>query len=201
MNDYTNNYTNYTNTRADKLNKLAPLINPIVLITFLVIAIIAFLIGLKVGTSKTPTPAQAQAPQAQATENINKTFEFPIKDANGKVVANIKYIITSAQLMNNILVQGQPYNAVQGKTFLILNLTLTNNQTQTVQLDTRDYIRLSVNNSDELLAADIHNDPVQVLPISTKLTRIGFPIDSNFKSLTLSVGQVQGSKEIIKLHF
>lgn len=109
-------------------------------------------------------------------------------------------VLTSAELQDEIVIKGQKANAVKGKEFLIINLKLTNNYSKTIQINTRDYIRLSVNKSDEKLAADIHNDPVEVQAISTKYTRLGFPIDETDKNLTLYVGEINGKKESITLN-
>jgi hypothetical protein len=136
-----------------------------------------------------------------ATDTLNKTFNFPLKDASGKEVSKIQYQIQSAELDNQIVVQGQVATAVQGRVFLILNLKITNNYDKSVQLNTRDYVRLIVDNSSDKLAADIHNDPVDVEAISTKVTRLGFPIDANFKSLKLEVGEITGKKQTIELNF
>ena len=97
--------------------------------------------------------------------------------------------------------KGQRARAVQGRNFLILNLKLTNQYTQAIEIKTSDYVRLSVNNKNEFLAPDIHNDPVAVQPISTKYTRIGFPINDSDKNLMLRIGEIKGKKETIKLSF
>jgi len=82
----------------------------------------------------------------------------------------------------------------------VLNLKITNNYNKAVQLSTRDYVRLIVDNSSDRLAADIHNDPVDVEPISTKYTRLGFPIVSDAKSLKLEVGEITGTKQTVQVN-
>jgi hypothetical protein len=136
-----------------------------------------------------------------ATETLNKTFSFPLKDSSGKEVSKIQYEIQSAEIDNQIVVQGQIATAVQGRAFLVLNLKITNNYDKSVQLNTRDYVRLIVDNDGNKLAADIHNDPVDVEAISTKFTRLGFPIDANYKNLKLEVGEITGPKQTINLKF
>ena len=89
---------------------------------------------------------------------------------------------------------------------LILNVKLVNTYTKPVQINARDYVRLSVNNAgSEQLAPDIHNDPVDSQASSTKPTRVGFFINESDKNLTLSVGQYvgddSGKKDTIKLTF
>jgi len=186
------------------------------MLPFIIIAVIVFVIAIvgigsvirKSTTNVTPTSAstttsnsqQVNVPKPVATEALNKNFAFPLKDATGKVVSNIQYEIQSAEMDNQVIVKGEVATAITGKTFLILNLQITNNYDKAVQLNTRDYVRLIVNgNTDEKLAATIHNDPVDVEPISTTFTRIGFPISTNTTSLALEVGEIDGPKQTIPL--
>ena len=138
---------------------------------------------------------------AKETKTINKEIEFPIRYSKGNEVNKLKYKIETAGLYDSIIVKGQRARAVQGRNFLILNLKLTNQYTQAIEIKTSDYVRLSVNNKNEFLAPDIHNDPVAVQPISTKYTRIGFPINDSDKNLMLRIGEIKGKKETIKLSF
>lgn len=150
--------------------------------------------------ANTNSPKQIAVNKPVAQQTLNKSFDFPLNDASGKVVSKLKYVIQSAELDNQIIIKGQQATAIQGRTFLVLNLQITNSYDKSVQLNTRDYVRLIAGNSTEKLAADIHNDPVEVQAISTKYTRLGFPIDTaDAKSLTLQVGEIEGTKQTIKL--
>ena len=151
------------------------------------------------GASTAASNTQVNVAKPVAQETLNKSFDFPLKDATGKVVSKVHYEIQSAELDNQIVIKGQLATAVQGRSFLILNLKIINNYDKAIQLNTRDYVRLIVNNSVDKLAADIHNDPVDIQPISTKYTRIGFPIDTNAKNLTLQVGEIDGPKQSFQL--
>jgi hypothetical protein len=146
------------------------------------------------------TSNQANVAKPVSQETLNRNFDFPLKDATGKVVSKISYEIQSAELDNQIVIKGQIATAVQGKSFLVLNLKITNTYDKPVQLNTRDYVRLVVDNASDKLAADIHNDPVDIQAISTKYTRIGFPIDVNAKDLKLEVGEIDGPKQTIQLN-
>jgi len=133
------------------------------------------------------------------SKDINRDFSFPVKDAKGNTVATITYTIESANLQNQIILQGQRADAVTGRTFLIFNVKILNPSTQNIQINTRDFIRVTVDNSNELLAPEIHNDPVDIQPISTKYTRIGLPIDTTVTSVTLHVGEIDGTKTPITI--
>lgn len=136
-----------------------------------------------------------------AKTELNKDFKFALKDDNGKKVGELEYKVVSAELQDSIIVKGQRATAVKGRIFLILNIKIVNNNSQGVQVNTRDYIRLSINNKDEWIAADIHNDPVEVQAISTKITRLGFPINEADKDLKLQIGEIEGNKETVNIKF
>jgi len=125
---------------------------------------------------------------------------FPLHDANGDNVSSIKYEVESAELRNELIVQGRKAGSVKGRTFLVLNVKLTNEFEQGIKVNSRDYVRLSVNgNADEWLAPDIHSDPVDVQAISTKRTKVAFPVNETDGSFKLRIGEINGEKEIVDL--
>lgn len=212
MSDFSNTSSSFqtsyasstTNTKKSKKffknNKYLPFIVVVVLIA--VIGTVAIRNTMQSNASTTAvlgSNGQAEIAGPVAQQTLNKTFNFPLRDAQGKKVSDLKYEIQSAELRNEILVKGQKATAVEGRTFLILNLKITNSYDKSIQLNSKDYIRLTTGSSPEKLAADIHNDPVDVQAISTKYTRLGFPINENESSLTLQIGEISGSKETIKL--
>ena len=149
--------------------------------------------------SATQSATTSSVSSAKSSQQISKTFKFPIKNAKGEVINHLSYTIESAELRDEILVKGQKVRPVKGKLFLILALKIANPQNKGIEIRTRDYVRLSTNKSSELLAPDIHNDPVEVQAISTKYTRIGFIASENVKDFALLVGEVEGAKEKIAL--
>jgi uncharacterized protein YxjI len=189
----------------NKLLNLAGFINVRIissLLIGLIILIGVFFVGrISVGRTTLISPdTRPVAPKAIATESLNKEFTFPIRDSQGNEVSSIKYKILNAEKYDTVIVKGQIASAVKGKSFLVLNLEITNNDSQGIQINTRDYVRLSVNKNNQLIAADIHNDPVQVQAISTKATRLGFTIDDSDKNLVIQVGEIKGDKETIALN-
>jgi len=170
------------------------------------IAVFALLLFVAFFVGKTTAPARfvyqdtrSLAPIPYGHQKINKEFKFSVKNAAGTEITRIRYNIQSADLQNDIILKGQRATAVKGKTFLIINLKITNDSDKTLQINSRDYIRLSVNNSKEFLASDIHNDPILIQAISTKYSRIGFPINDTDKRLMLLVGEIDGNKTDITL--
>lgn len=139
---------------------------------------------------------------AKVTISINKDFTFNITDNSGQAIGKVGYHLDSAELRNEIVVKGETATAVKGRIFLIINLKLKNDSKTPLTINTRNFIRLAVNdNTKEWLAPDIHNDPVEVQAISTKLTRVGFPISDTDKQLKLQVGEIDGNKTTLDLKF
>jgi len=155
----------------------------------------------KSGGSSSALRGQVNVPGAKKSLTLNKEFSFPLKDKAGKEVSKIKVMILNAEERDAIYIKGRRATTLNNRTFLILNMKITNDYAGTIQLKTRDYFRLSLNNSSEKLAPDIHNDPVEVQASSTKYTRMGFPINNSDKNLLLQVGEVNGAKQTIPLQF
>lgn len=179
------------------------------LLPFIIVGVVLLVIlflswGNIFGSSNAPAAVGAKdkrvdiaGPKSQQV--LNRSFEFPLKDQSGKEVSKLKYELQGAELRDEIVVKGEKATAVKGRTFLIVNIKITNNYDKNIQVNVKDYIRLIINNSNDKLAADIHNDPVDVQAISTKITRVGFPISDTDKNLTIQIGEIQGSKQSITL--
>lgn len=142
-------------------------------------------------------------PDAVAKKDLNKTFTFPIRDEEGKAVGNFNYTIQNVELRKQIIVKGQRATSVSGRIFLIVNIKVTNDLSQEIEIPSRGYLRIIVNNNNELLAADIHNDPIEVLGKATKYTRIGIAINEqdSKKPIVLQVGEIDGKKENLEINF
>ncbi len=145
---------------------------------------------------------QLQVAAPKATAVIDREFSFPLVDSTKNKVSDLKYYLEKAEKRNEIIVRGQKAKAVQGRTFLILTMKITNEYSQSIEIDTRDYIRLIIdNNQAEKLAPEIHNDPVEVQAISVKPTRLGFTINDDDRPLTLQIGEINQDKTTITLDF
>lgn len=137
-----------------------------------------------------------------STLTLNKEFKFPLKDEKSETVGEIKYIIESAEIRDEIIIKGKKAYAVDGKAFLVFNLKIVNDSNKNISMATKDYVRLIVNgNENEPLSPSIHNDPVVVDAISVKPTRIGFSIDKSDKDLKIKVGEIKGEKTTLDIKF
>lgn len=164
----------------------------------LVVFVAGFFLG-RVSSGYFPFTSHDRNQEKLLSQSINKSFQFPVKDAQGTTITDIKYTITTASAQSNVLINGQKAFPVKGKIFLIIAIRLTNTFDQNIQINSRDYIRLQENNSPEFLAPDFHNDPVEVDAISTKLTRIGFAVNQNDRNIKLLVGEIDQPKTTIPM--
>lgn len=141
-------------------------------------------------------------PDAKATTLINREFGFPIKNQKGEEISKLQYKVENAELRDKIVIKSQNATAAPGRIFLVINLKIKNDSDKSLEINTKDYLRLSINNNDsEWLAADVHNDPVLIQPISTKYTRLAFPINTSDKDFKLRIGEISGEKQIVEFKF
>lgn len=149
---------------------------------------------------KSTSQLTAVSPDA-VTVPIEREFSFQVYDQTKELANSVRYVITSAQLTKQIIIKGQKANAVAGRTFLILNLKLVNDFDKSLFLNTRNYVRVQPVGTEDKLAPEIHNDTVEVQPLSTKLTRIGLPVDEKAKEFVFHVGELEGEKQMIAIKF
>lgn len=170
-------------------------------LVIVVLLVAAYFVGRVIFSTAPSSTDKISIKGATNTQELNKEFRFPLRDEDGEEISELKYVLEKAELRDEIVVKGQRATAIAGRTFLIVNLKISNDFGQPIEIDTRDYIRLVVNDNEaELLAPDIHNDPVEVQAISTKYTRVGFPINTTDRNLKLRVGELQGEKEDVVLN-
>lgn len=218
MNDYSSHFSSGSNNDNSSSRAQSPLLRKRVrrffkrstILPFAVVGIVVLIVGIFLVNNTTSQTSAVSVPglsndkrvnieKPKATQKLNKVYNFPLKDQTGKEVSKFNYEVLDVELRDEIIVKGQRASAVKGRTFLIVNLKITNNYDKNIQLNVKDFMRLSVGSSTEKLAPDIHNDPVDVQAISTKYTRVGFPINDTDKNLTIQIGEISGNKETIKL--
>jgi len=178
----------------------------IILGGLLIVAIVVF-IGKKItsGSNNSVTQVASSAlnsnrstseDKALATTPVGQTIEIP----TGRGDNTISYTIVDAEITKSIILQGERARAKEGKQFLILNLKLSNDSENRVQINTRDYVRLSVNGHDDRLPASVFNE-IEVQPISDQYTRIGFSVFEKDTDYKLYLGEITGEKTEIPVSF
>lgn len=178
---------------------------PFIIVGVIVLAIIFLTLRTPGNNNNNPSNVIAgeqdriKIAEPKAEQNIDKQFQFPLKDSTGKEVSKIRYFVDDVEVRDELVIKGKKAVAIEGRTFLVVTLKVTNDYSRPISINVRDYIRLIVNGSQEKLAPDIHNDPVEIQPISTKYTRVAFPIDDKYKNLMLQVGEINGKKQNVNL--
>lgn len=198
----------FKNFKSPKFNKkvLIKFALPVLIVVIFVFGAIGIIRSFNstAAVSNEVTEVGVALPKPIAVKNLNRSFNFPLTDEEGESVGSFDYTIENVELRKQIIVQGKRATSVEGRVFLILNLKVINNLDQAISLNTRDYIRVIVNNnSKELLAPDIHNDPVEVQAISTKYSRLGLAINSTDinNPIILQIGEIGGKKQTIEVKF
>lgn len=130
-------------------------------------------------------------------KDINQ--EIIISLPNSKI--QVKYMVVSAELQEEILVKGEKVKASPGRTFLVFTLKIINDGKQGIQLNSRDFLRVTTNGGNEWLAPDIHNDPVEIQALSTKYTRLGLPVNKTDKQFKIRLGEIVGEKVEFEISF
>jgi hypothetical protein len=170
----------------------------------LLVIIIAIVVGISLIRGSNKATVNGVSTQKAISVDLNRTFLFPTYTNQGKLVdANkIKFKITTIDKTSQVLVKDQIFTAKNNKMFLIVNLSLKNDSTATMNVIPGDLVRLSVAGSDDnKFAPDLHNNVVSVAAISTKMDRVGFVIPADAKDFTLYVGEIQKAKEPVAIHF
>lgn len=168
----------------------------------LVIFVIAIAVkALSASSAPSSTSSKVQLKEAVATKPVSKDINIIIADEDGEELDPVTMRIDNVELREEIIVQGQKATSVEGRGFLVVNLKLVNPLESGVEINTKDYLRLGENDSNEWLAPDIHNDPVVIQAISTKPTRVAFPVNIETRRFSLQVGEIAGEKEIIEIDF
>mgnify|MGYP001186333182 CR=1 FL=1 len=163
--------------------------------------ILLSLVARKAFSSNSSSPTNQNSTSTTSESAAIKKIEL---DSNLQIAIddkeNISFKIESAELKNEIILKGQKARAVEGKNFLVLNIKLSNPAKQRIKLDTRDYVRLTIMDSEDRLAPSIHNDPVEIQPISDQYTRLGFSVPSDKKQFKLFVGEISEEKTEVDLN-
>jgi hypothetical protein len=133
-------------------------------VVFGILVITAFFIGRATAPRSNITQEIRNMQLAGKKQIINKTFLFPVKSDSGTVLTNVKYQLNSAELQYNIILNGQTASSIKGKVFLILNINLTNDYNKNIQINSRDYVRLSANNDPQLFPRVCIMIPFKLMP-------------------------------------
>src|SRR3989344_4345320 len=130
----------------------------------------------------------AGGPRAQ----LNKRFEVPIKDAEGKEVGSALVVnVTYLERTGELIYQGRRLLSKGGKDFIVINLEVENATENRLTVRPVDFFRL-IDESGKSYAPDIQTDPVKVEPKSSKRTRTVYIVGDDQKNLKFMIGEIKG---------
>lgn len=135
-----------------------------------------------------------------AEVEINKNFNLPIKELEDKK-DEFKSTLISAKLLKLITHEGTPIKADSKEVFLIISIEYQNNSSYTVNVTSKDFIRL-VDAEEKKYSPDFYNDPIEISPISVKKDEVGFSVPVEQKQFKLILGPIlEEGKETIEINF
>lgn len=133
--------------------------------------------------------------------HINKTLTIIPRTKDGRPTdGKMPMTITTANMTDSILVQGQTASARNGKTFLVVYADLQNNYQVALYATPLDLLRL-VRPDGKRIAPSVSQGNVEIRPLSVKTTNVGFVVEPNEKSFTIEVGEIDGPKQAVQINF
>lgn len=134
--------------------------------------------------------------------NINQNFSVQARTNDKLRVrdADLSVTLTDTTINNTLLIQGKRASTREGKTFLIINMEVENQFQVPLYIFPIDLLRL-VREDGKRIAPSVHQGTVEVRPVSTKKSNVGFVIDPNEKDFKIEVGEVNRDKQVIEISF
>lgn len=171
-------------------------------VALVVLVVVGFVIRLLLlpSSASVNQSSKTSLKPALSVKQIQKDFPISLSNGKGEEILGLVMQLESVEIRDEIIVKGQKASSVEGRSFLVVNIKLKNSLEQAVEINSKDYLRLGVSEN-EWLAPDIHNDPVLVQAISTKPTRVAFPVNSDLRKFSLQLGEIAGDKEKLEIDF
>lgn len=143
---------------------------------------------------------QSTQPNLTAQIQLNQNYQMVAHDINGAALnkkLNLSFI--DAKKVSSILIQGKTAQAINGKTFILLDFNIVNPDKTVYFANTSDLFRL-VSGSTKTAPA-VHQGVIDIRPLSTKSSNVGFLVGKDDKNFTIEVGEIDGNKRVIQVNF
>ena len=144
------------------------------------------------------------SPQAVPSQQIqlNIPYGLQARDSqlrviNGKV---LNMTLQRAEKTDTVLIQGQRSRTINGKTFLIIYFSVDNPDNLLYFTNTNDLFRL-VDSDGKRIAPAVHQGTIDMRPVATKSSQVGFVVDHNANKFTIEIGQTDNRKKTIEINF
>lgn len=163
---------------------------PLLFVLLILISIVSFVRRFRSGKTK-----------GEVTVQIGQTYEFVGRDENGNPTeATLPLTFISATKKDSVNIQGQKATAKNGKVFLLLDFEVKNDTSETYYLLPVDLIRLW-QNEETKIAPSVHQGRLEVRPIASKFSNLGFVIEEKQKEFQFEVGEIDGEKSGLTVSF
>jgi hypothetical protein len=137
----------------------------------------------------------------QPTVKIGKSIEVIARTEDGRrTTGRFDLTVTNAHFADSILVQGKRARPVKGKTFLVLDMEISNPHKVSLYAFPADLFRF-VRSDGEKFAPSVHQGKVRVRPEATKKSNVAFvalPEDKKFK---IEAGDINEDKITLEITF
>lgn len=142
---------------------------------------------------------------AKQKVDLKREFEFkiPIVDDQGRFSAKqekIKFILTEAEIKDDIKVKGEDRKAKEGQHYLILRIELQNDSPNRLAIISNKYVRL-IGLDGKKYSPDFHNAMVAIDPLSVRRDLVAYIINKDSKNFTFQVGELESDKQTIEIAF
>lgn len=129
---------------------------------------------------------------------LKQSFIANAKTQDGKSTnGNLKIDVTGSYKAEDILIQGSRVIARNGKTFLVVNMEISNPYNQALYTHPVDSFRL-IDGSGKKFAPTAHQGNVEIRPQSTKTSNVGFIVPKDQKKFKVEVGELNSEKVILE---
>jgi hypothetical protein len=170
----------------------------------LVAAIIILALGALWGGYTLFQNNQASAVQgASATTNLSQHFQVVARDSTGHPLVPAKLLDLSlirAEKTNNILIQAKKYNTINGKQFLVIYFNVKNPDKAIYYINTADLFRFRDSSGNKIVPA-VHQGTIDIRPISTASSNVGFLINQYDKNFKVEIGEIDGNLKTFEVNF
>lgn len=163
---------------------------PLLLVLLLIFAVFSLVRRIWGGKTK-----------GEVTVQVNQTFEFVGRDDDGNPTeVTLPLTFLSATKQDSVNIQGQKATAKNGKVFLVLDFEAKNNTSNPLYLLPVDLIRL-LQDEETRIAPSVHQGRLEVRPVSSKFSNLGFVIEEKQKDFQFEIGEIDGEKTGLTVSF
>lgn len=168
------------------------------------IAVLALLALGLIGWGVTPLfngqPSAQSVPSQQIQLNI--PYGLQARDSQLHVINNkiLNTNLQRAEKTDTVLIQGSRSRTINGKTFLVIYFSIDNPDNLLYFTNTNDLFRL-VDNDNKRIAPSVHQGTIDIRPVSTKTSQVGFVVDKNTNKFTIEIGTTDNRKKTIEINF